>query len=89
MERFEPYLAVDSHHGIYGPQTFAARFNRENISVDDWQTLLDGPDSDNYWEVWEDVVLSWNKEGLSILESDGDIWLIDTDTPLEEWEYLL
>lgn len=89
MEHFKPQLVVESHHGIFGPQTFAERLSRENISEDDWNILLNGPESELYWEVWEDVVLSWNNSGLTILESDGDIWLIDTDAPLGEWEYLL
>ena len=89
MTTTEPTLAVDSHFGIYGPQTFAERFSRENITEDDWNTLLDGPEAEYYWETWEHVAMSWNLEGLTILESDGDIWLVDTDAPLGTWEGLL
>ena len=89
MEHVKPQLAVDSHHGIYGPQTFAERVDRMNIDENDWNILLNGPDTENYWEVWDDVAQTWNCDGVTILESGGDIWLVDTDAPLGEWEFLL
>ena len=89
MTTNEPQLAVDNHFGIYGPQVFAERFSRGNISADDWRILLNGPDAEFYWETWELVSMTWDTDGISILESDGDIWLVDTDAPLGTWEYLL
>lgn len=89
MERFEPYLAVDSHHGIYGPQTFAEQYGRMNISEDDWNILLDGPDNENYWETWEQVTLTWAFGPAMILESEGDIWLVDGHAAWEYRDFLL
>ena len=74
-------LMVDSHHGIYIPQIFAETVRRdlfgETISAEDWAILETGPDHENYWEVWDDVLNSAETEdGISLFQ-DGDLWAVN------------
>jgi hypothetical protein len=62
---------VDDHHGIYSPQIFAETMPRATANPEDWDAVLAGPGHAEYWEAWEGVILSWNLDGYTILESEG------------------
>jgi len=87
-------LYASDRHGIYIPQYFAESIVREclsGVSDDDVQTLIDGPDSEYYWDSW-DVVLNnavlTDKNGKRwTLWQDGDLWLVPEDWEPEEEEF--
>lgn len=79
----------DSAYGIYIPQYFAEAVDRdrvENISDEQYEILLEGPDSEFYWDVWVEVeesavITDSNGQKFSLYQ-DGDLWLV----PLEaDW----
>ena len=85
-----PILLVDGHHGIYVPQVFAKRFDRsvlEDISHIDHETLLSGPDADEYWDAWAEVLaLTFirDKQGNRYyLYQDSDLWAVPVDTVMD------
>ena len=52
-------LFADSARGIYIPQHFAESYNSEQwqaIAQSDLDILLSGPECENYWDVWQDVL---------------------------------
>jgi len=75
---------VDQAHGVYIPQ-IAARDLREfqhNISYEDLQVLLAGPDHEYYWDVWEDVLsyarIIGRTDGKTYeLYHEGDLFLME------------
>ena len=80
----EPLLFSDSARGIYIPQHFAQSINREyvtgGVEPEDWTSLEAGPDSENYWESWDQVLTNCvitDADGIVwTLHQDGDLWLI-------------
>jgi len=55
----ELILLLDGNRGIYIPKTFIYRYyptSTTGISEEDSKILLQGPDHDAYWEVWDDVL---------------------------------
>ena len=78
-------LLLDETRGIYIPQAFAQLYG-ELLNDDDKKILLDGPDNDDYWEVWEDVLNEEYKiDGENgTLYQDGDLWFIPEETMTEE-----
>lgn len=81
----------DSARGIYIPQHFAESIIREclsGVTNDDLAILESGPDTDLYWEVWDDVLsdaeLTDSQGNTWTLWQDGDLWLIRTDTPHDQ-----
>lgn len=80
-------ILVSDHHGIYVPKMFA------NICKDDpakWhltedaiKELLDGPDNENYWDAWDDVLTYAqykDEDGYTWqLFQDGDLFAICTE----------
>jgi len=69
---------VDSAYGIYVPQRFAelySAFLKPSLAKE----LQAGPDSETYWEAWEEV-LNTSKiicDGMIYsLEQDGDVFAI-------------
>jgi hypothetical protein len=70
-------LVVDSHFGIYSAQTLNERVNLD-ISDEDKAILADGPDNEQYIEVWAD--LSTCEGGTyHIHQIEGDIWIVPVD----------
>jgi len=52
-------VLIDGRHGIYIPQVFAETMNRNyvrNVDDEDWGILLDGPESELYWDTWDRVL---------------------------------
>ena len=50
----ERKLLMDGRNGVYVPRQFVKRFIPDawNVSKEDEQILLDGPDNENYWDAW-------------------------------------
>ena len=73
-------LAVDGCHGMYIPQRFFKLYP-EFISYlnDDDRLIIDDPDHENYWDVWDDFVSSFNvvKDGVRwFLHLDDDVFFV-------------
>lgn len=67
VEEFDSACIVDGHHGIYVPQLFCQRYEiAGDISREDWGICLAGPDHENYWEAWDEILSCWRAE-----ETDG------------------
>jgi hypothetical protein len=77
-------ILFDSASGVYIPQRFAREIDRTRLewkgTDDDW-SILDNPDSELYWEVWQDVldhaILTLDNGTKVRLEQDGDVFYID------------
>lgn len=71
---------VDGAAGIYVPFKFANNFDWSKwrgITQEQQQILLKGPNYEDYWAVWDEVLQSaWfeNDEGCWILDQDGDLF---------------
>jgi len=80
-------LFADSARGIYIPQHFVETLDLnacsvEGINESDLETLADGPDAADYWDVWDFVldncIVVYNETGQRFgLYQDGDLWLIE------------
>lgn len=89
----EPVCIVDGHHGIYVPQVWAERFGlqaAQTAGVDpfDVSRLLNGPESDDYWESWDSILNDYchTVDGVKHhLTQDGDLFEIP-ETYNEGWE---
>lgn len=87
----ERNLYARSARGIYIPQHFAESVNREMCDApdSDLDELLKGPETENYWDVWADVldntILTDSDGSQWRLEQDGDLWLVPEDH-YEQWE---
>ena len=67
-------LLVDSHNGIYSAQMLAKWYGPHlQIEKDDLDILLDGPDNDNYVEVWANI------DGIELIDDSGEKYFI--------WQY--
>jgi len=73
-------LLVDSHHGVYVPQIFAQMVQADQIEADDKSILLEGPENEDYWETWEDVLnyceLTDQDGNKFTLHHDFDLWAV-------------
>ena len=86
---------VDDHFGVYCPQIAIERLSvmrletRATLDAESVASILAGPDSEFYWESWDEITSSpvgTIKEGFRhfevYLEPDGDVflryYLIDT-----------
>lgn len=80
-------LLIDDHHGQYIPQIFAQRFrdcvtsaSSKEITDEDWDILLAGPDYESYWDVWTDVLdncvlVDDNGDAFTLIQ-DQDVWAV-------------
>ena len=82
-------LLVDSHHGVYVPQIFAQMVQADQIEADDKSILLEGPENEDYWETWEDVLnyceLTDTDGQKFTLHHDSDLWAVPVGF---DWETL-
>ena len=76
-------LYASDSHGIYIPQYFAKTIKRDclsGVSDADLADLLAGPDSDTYWDTWDDVLnsakITDGNGNTFFLHQDGDLWLV-------------
>lgn len=81
-------LFADSNRGIYIPQYFAQNVKREfvtGVSAEDYKVLEAGPDGENYWEAWADVLdnakINDPKQDECYLHHDGDLWVVPIPKP--------
>jgi hypothetical protein len=86
------YCTVNGQAGRYVPQRFAERYA---VPDDDRAILLDGPDTDLYWLVWDDVLRDFKVEdedfGTEVFfyERDGDVFAVRDDiSEIESFIYL-
>lgn len=85
-------LLVNDSWGIYVPQRFAESFTASAWGIDenseDWQTILNGPDSEWYWESWDSILgdaKHTDDAGVVwTLHQDGDLWAVAWDEMTEE-----
>ena len=84
----EPMLWLSDSRGQYIPRDFAASFSDRakhviGVSDEDWRILEAGPEHDQYWDAWQDVLKNarvTNEDGvIYTLYQDGDCWLIPID----------
>lgn len=73
-------LLVDSNRGVFVAQSFAKTYTDHNIKADDLAILLEGPDNDDYFETWEDVLsyceLTDQDGNKFTLHHDCDLWAV-------------
>lgn len=73
-------LLVNGSHGVYVPQVFFKSLDLDlwnGIDDEDSAILEDGPDHDQYWSVWDDILCnaSFTHGGKTWkLWQDGDLW---------------
>jgi len=91
----EPELLVDSHHGIYVPQIFCQTYNDpENFEnyeeiKEDMETVAKiGPDGEDYWYIWDDLLNKIVLKGNATLYIHEDLWAMpeDFDPEAEGWD---
>ena len=71
------YLILDDNRGIYIPKNFAEEFDWtafQGVTEEQRETLLDGPDGESYWDVWEEVT-----NNLKYMDKDGNEWTLFQD----------
>ena len=78
----EPVCIVDGHHGVYVPQIWAQRYGDSAVQsagvlIADISVLIKGPDSDLYWEAWDNVLNNYCHEVSGVkhyIQQDGDLF---------------
>lgn len=75
----ESRVLVDGVAGIYVPQRFVTNYDATEwgIKPEDAEVLAAGPDAENYWEVWDDVLAN-----AHYTDKDGKIWSLEQDSDL-------
>ena len=75
----ETHVLVDGAAGIYVPQRFVTNFEATEwgVSPEDAAVLSAGPDAENYWEVWDDVLAT-----AKYTDKDGKTWSLSQDIDL-------
>jgi hypothetical protein len=93
----EAILIADSHHGQYIPQLITKGelnnplWDWSEVSEEDINSLLTGPEDDFYWEAWnnaESQIKITSEEGVKyFLCQNDDLWAIPEDCAdqLEDW----
>ena len=83
----EPQLLVNDANGIYIAQVFCERYadsikNKEELQ-DDINTCLEGPENEEYWDAWVDVMdnavlIADNGQEMNVgnIGEGGDLWAI-------------
>ena len=72
-------IYADSARGIYIPQHFAESYNSEQwqaIAQSDLDILLSGPECENYWDVWDEVLNNAETVCGGTLWQDDDLWIV-------------
>ena len=72
-------LFSDSAKGIYIPQHFAESAIRDKfkyIDKEQWGILESGPETEHYWDVWDDVLSNAETDCGGVLHQDGDLWIV-------------
>jgi hypothetical protein len=72
-------LFASDARGIYIPQHFAESYDKdmwEPIDADDLVILLHGPEHDQYWDAWGDLLDAAETINGGSLHQDGDLWVV-------------
>tara|TARA_R110000796_G_scaffold30122_15_gene80791 strand:- start:2261 stop:2986 length:726 start_codon:yes stop_codon:yes gene_type:complete len=72
-------LYASDSRGIFIPQYFAESYESdmwEPISVEAITILKEGPESEQYWDTWQEVLDSVETIDGGILHQDGDLWVV-------------
>tara|TARA_R110000851_G_scaffold163685_1_gene307678 strand:+ start:1866 stop:2594 length:729 start_codon:yes stop_codon:yes gene_type:complete len=72
-------LYASDSRGIFIPQYFAESYDSdmwEPISVEAMTILKEGPESEQYWDTWQEVLDSAETIDGGILHQDGDLWVV-------------
>ena len=89
----EPQLWLTDGRGQYLPRDFARSFTNRakhvtGVSDEDWAILEAGPDHDDYYEAWDEVLSSaivTTDDGVQhVVYQDGDCWLVPVGM---EWDH--
>jgi len=85
---------LDGNRGIYLPQDFAQNFNLSDWNINDpelEETLLAGPEEENYWEAWDEVLDNAYMEddaGMTWrLFQQQDLFMYNDNADLDELQY--
>jgi len=79
-------LLASDNLGIYIPQAFAEAIDLsqvKHVTQDQIDILLDGPDHDHYWDVWDEVLSNAETTDGGVFHQDGDLWLIYPEQAIE------
>lgn len=92
--REQAILIVDSANGVYIPQIFAERYEKEILNQFGLNTLAelqnDPREYEFYWDAWNEVLdnFTLTQDGKTyILIQDEDLWLVP-EKLAEYWEYI-
>ena len=85
-------LLLSDSHGIYIPKLWADELSEEeaesfSVSWEDVLLCQSGPDEENYWEAWQEILDSaqWEEDGVEWrLHQSGDLWRVRVDAELPE-----
>jgi len=77
-------ILFDGASGVYIPQRFAREIDRSRVrgvSASDYEILEAGPDHEDYWEAWDEVLRMASltlADGTRVeLEQDGDLFYVE------------
>jgi len=73
---------VDSAHGIYTPQIFAEQFPKWLDDAEEKSILLAGPEHEDYWDVWNDVIFYEREDQFIWLGESGDVFIL-SNSPMQ------
>ena len=70
---------VDGAAGIYVPKRFVTNYEATEwgVSPEDAAVLAAGPDAEDYWEVWDEVL-----QTARYTDKDGKVWSLSQDSDL-------
>ena len=75
-------LLLDGARGVYLPQNFAEGYHVRfyGVSEEQKEILLAGPESEYYWETWDEVLsnsrFTFDDGRQGFLYQDSDLWLV-------------
>lgn len=74
-------LLVDDIHGVYVPKVWAGKYRMFpdvwNITNEQMDCLLAGPDCESYWDTWDEVL-----DSAEFKDSQGRVWHLWQDGAL-------
>ena len=79
-------LFADSTRGVYIPQHFAESAIRDKfkyIDKEQWGILESGPETEHYWDVWDEVLSDAETDCGGVLHQDGDLWIVWTQNAID------
>ena len=67
----------DCWHGRYIPQMFADNYGEawQGFTEDDIKTVLEGPDTEDYWEAWDNIT-----DNAFFMDASGVKWTLYTNS---------